>query len=56
MIVLTREQADTLKAFLDAFDLHTTGAWASIEEAMRDDFGIDDPETALEDARGALSR
>lgn len=56
MITLTREQAETLKAFLDAFDLTTTGAWGPIEQAMIDDFGIEDPEAALEDARAALSR
>ncbi len=55
MIKLTREQAEALKAFLDAFDLHTTGIWSTIEEAMVE-MGIDDPETALEDARNALSQ
>lgn len=56
MVTLTRQQAEALKAFLDAFDLHTTGAWAPIEAAMREEFGIDDPEDALEDARQALAQ
>lgn len=54
MKTLTKEQATTLLAFLECFDLHTTGAWASIEEAMRDDWNIDDPETALAEAREVL--
>lgn len=56
MKTLTSEQASALVAFLDAFDLTTTGAWAGIESCMRDDFGIDDPEAALADAREALSQ
>lgn len=55
MKTLTREQVAALIAFLDAFDLTTTGAWAGIEAAMRDDFGIEDPEAALQDVREALS-
>lgn len=51
---LTDEQATVLRAFLDAFDLQATGVWTSIEKAMRDDFGIENPEEALEDARDAL--
>lgn len=54
MKVLTDEQAAALAAFLDAFDIALTGAWAPVEAAMRDDFGISDPEDALEDARRAL--
>ena len=56
MKTLTSEQASALVAFLDAFDLTTTGAWAGIESCMRDDFGIDDPEAALAEAREALSQ
>lgn len=54
MKTLTQEQADALKAFLDAFDQTTTGAWTAVEEHMRENWGIDDPETALEAARAAL--
>lgn len=54
MKFLTDEQAMTLVAFLESFDLHTTGAWVAIEQAMRDEWGIDDPEAALNDAREAL--
>lgn len=56
MTKLTEQQAAVLAAFLDAFDLHITGAWATIEAAMRDEYGIDDPEAALADAREALSK
>jgi hypothetical protein len=52
--MINREQAQALIAFLDSFDLHITGAWATIEQAMRDEFGIDDPESAIESARSAL--
>jgi len=52
---LTDEQATALLAFLDAFDMHTTGVWAVIAESMREEFGIDDPEEALAEAREALS-
>lgn len=54
MKTLTNEQAETLFAFLECFDLYTTGAWSSIEEGMRAEFGIKNPEEALEDARKAL--
>ena len=55
MKALTPQQIATLIAFLDAFDLTTTGAWAGIEACMRDDFEIANPEAALEDARAALA-
>lgn len=55
MKTLTDDQAAALLAFLDAFDLHTTGVWCVIEEAMREESGIDDPEAALAEAREALS-
>ncbi len=54
MITLTRDQADAIVAFCESFDLYTTGAWAQIEDGMRDDFGIEDPESALEDALRTL--
>lgn len=52
---LTREQADALLAFLECFDLYTTGAWRAVEKGMREDFGVEDPEAALDEARSALS-
>lgn len=51
---LTEEQAHVLIAFMECFDLHTTGAWSAIETAMRDDFGVADPEEALEDVKNVL--
>ena len=54
MKVLTSEQATVLLAFIEAFDLTTTGAWAPIESEMRENWGIDDPEAALQDVRQAL--
>ena len=54
MKTLTAEQAAAIYAFMECFDLHTTGAWTAIEAAMRDDFGITDPEEILEEAKEAL--
>lgn len=54
MITLTDEEATALEAFCESFDLLTTGAWAPIEEHMRDAYAIADPEAALEAARRAL--
>jgi hypothetical protein len=54
MKTLTSDQAEALLAFCECFDLLTTGAWQPIEEAMREDFGIEDPEAALEEAKEAL--
>lgn len=54
MKILTDDHAVALEAFCECFDLYITGAWAQIEEGMRNDFGIDDPEAALEDAKRAL--
>ncbi len=54
MVVLTEGQVETLVAFLETFDLRVTGVWPLIEEGMREDFGIDDPETDLEQIRQAL--
>jgi hypothetical protein len=56
MKTLTDDQAYTLASFLDAFDLHLTGAWPAVRDGMADEFGIEDPEAALEDAREALSQ
>ena len=54
MKTLTNEQAHAIRAFMEAFDLTATGVWSGIEACMRDDFGIEDPEAALEDAKTAL--
>lgn len=53
-ITLTEAQAQPLFAFIAAFDDTTTGAWIGVEEHMREVFGIEDPEAALEDAKVAL--
>ena len=52
---LTKEQADVLRAFFTCFDLYATTSWASVEAGMIKDFGISDPEAALEDVEQALS-
>ena len=54
MKTLKEEQAEAVFAFMECFDMHTTGAWVAIESAMIDDFGISDPEDILEDAKQAL--
>ena len=54
MITLTTSQAQAIIAFMEAFDLCTTGAWTPIERMMQDDFGIEDPEQELEEAKAAL--
>ena len=54
MKALTSEQAMALLAFMECFDLYTTGAWVGVEKGMREDFGIEDPEAALEEAKEAL--
>lgn len=51
---LTEKQANTIFAFIECFDLYGPG-WTGIEQGMRDDFGVEDPEEDLEDARTALS-
>lgn len=53
-ITLTGDQAYALIAFLESFDLRTTGAWRQVAEGMTEDFAISDPEAALQDARDAL--
>jgi hypothetical protein len=53
---LTNEQAKVLDAFISSFELYVTGAWPAIEKGMRDDFGIDNPEEALEEAKQALQQ
>ncbi|MDF3855607.1 hypothetical protein [Paracoccus pantotrophus] len=55
MIVLTDAQAQALKAFLETFDLHASGVWPEIEEGMREDFGIENPASAVEDLQRVLS-
>lgn len=54
MITLTQEQAAVLEALCDSFELYMTGPWPYIEDRMHDDFGIEHPESALEDARRAI--
>lgn len=54
MKMLTKEQVEALLAFLDAFDQRVTGAWPGMEEHMKEIWGIEDPESAIEDAREAL--
>ena len=54
MATLTREQAWALQAYLTAIELYASGVWGAVEGAMRDEFGIDDPESALADAQQAL--
>lgn len=51
---LTDKQANTLLAFVECFDLYGPG-WPGIERGMKDDFGVEDPEEDLDDARAALS-
>lgn len=53
-VALTGEQAYTLLAFLESFDLRTTGAWRAVADGMTEDFAIPDPEAALDDLRDAL--
>ncbi|MDD2870110.1 hypothetical protein [Neomegalonema sp.] len=54
MVTLTEEQTQALEAFFESFDLRTTGAWALVEEGMREDWGVEDPEAAIEGVRRAL--
>jgi hypothetical protein len=54
MVTLTREQAHVLLAHINAIELCLTGVWPTIEQYMRNEEGIDDPEMTLEDARQAL--
>ncbi|MEM1344866.1 MAG: hypothetical protein AAGI34_09840 [Pseudomonadota bacterium] len=51
---LSPEQATTLLAFIAGVEDSTTGAWSAIAEHMREEWGIVDPEAALEDASKAL--
>lgn len=53
-VILTGDQAYTLMAFLESFDLRTTGVWRQVAESMIEDFAITNPETALAEARDAL--
>jgi hypothetical protein len=54
MKTLTKEQAEAVYAFMECFDMHTTGVWSGIETAMIEEFGIDDPEDILEAAKQSL--
>lgn len=54
--VLSQQHASVLLAFLESFDLHTSGQWAVIEQAMKSEHGIADPEQELEAARDALQK
>ena len=56
MVTLSKEQAVALLAFLNAFDETTTGAWAQIEEYMKENGGVDDPEEAMEEIRNELQK
>lgn len=51
---ITEKQANTILAFLECYDLYGPG-WQAIENGMRNDFGVDDPEEDLEDARNAVA-
>lgn len=53
-VTLTAEQVAAAHAFIEAFHLNTTGVWVEVEAAMRDDFGIPNPEAALDDLLTAL--
>lgn len=52
-VTLTEEQATALEAFCESFDMNTTGVWRDVARGMREQ-GIDDPETALNEARAVL--
>lgn len=54
MKTLTREQAAAIIAFYDSFGLRITGAWPAVEDGMKEDFGIEDPENEIEAAIDAL--
>lgn len=54
MKTLTEAQVNALLAFLDAFEQTITGVWPGIDGHMRVNWGIDDPEAALEEAINAL--
>jgi hypothetical protein len=51
MKTLTNAQANTVEALIEASG--SCGAWSSIETTMRE-FGVDDPEAALEELRLAI--
>lgn len=53
-VSLSRDQAAAAIAFIEAFNLHTTGVWCAVEAGMRDSFGIADPEAAIDDLLNAL--
>jgi|APEBP8051073178_1049388.scaffolds.fasta_scaffold48480_2 hypothetical protein len=58
MVVLTDAQAHALEAFFECFDKRlpgATGAWSEIHYWMVEDYGFDDPEGAIAEARRALA-
>lgn len=56
MKTLTKEQVETLLAFIDAVEQRTDGMWPQIEEHMQENWGIGDPETALEEVAEELRK
>jgi len=55
MKTLTEEQAQAITAFFEAFDLHQSGLWPVIEKVMKEEWGIDDPDAAITEAREAIA-
>lgn len=53
---LNTDQANAVLGFMDAFEQRVTGVWSAIEEHMRENWGIEDPEQALEDVRQTLEQ
>lgn len=51
---MNQKHKNTLLAFLECYDLHGPG-WPGIEAGMRTDFGVENPEEDLEEAREYLS-
>lgn len=54
MRTLTDEQAATLIAFCECFDLHVYGYWDTIEEEMIEKWGVKNPRDAIDEAMCAL--
>lgn len=52
---MTSKDKNTLLAFLECYDLYGPG-WPGIEAGMREDFGVENPEEDLEEAREALQQ
>jgi len=49
MKTLTAEQVNVIIAYMTAIELRTIGTWPGISDEMETNFGIEDPETALEE-------